>query len=246
MSDFLGFPDRSVVVVTGAASGIGEATAKLASSVGLAVSAWDIDLPRLEKVGAEITAAGGRLQALEVDISDTAAAASAFAKAGAELGPVGLLVNNAGPTSTLDLGFQNGVSKSLGVLGTVTEAWLRTDGAHDGVVVNVASVAGTLTGAGMMSWYPAAKAGIAGYTRWLAAKRPAGIRANAVAPGSTVTPRNQTEGTAEGERIKARIPMRAFAQPRDIAAAIIFLLSPAAGHINGVLLPVDGGTTVAW
>ena len=247
MHDFLGFPDASVVVVTGAGSGIGAATAALAAAAGLAVSVWDRDVAAAREIVDRIVSSGRQAQAVGLDVTDEGAVRTAFAACEARLGPVGLLVNNAGPANTDDLTFHEGIADTLGCAGTVLAAWLETDGAENGAVVNVASVCGTMSGGGASAWYPAGKAGIAGYTRWLAVHRPRGIRANAVAPGATSTPRTKTvlEGP-EGRRLLASNPMRCFAQPADVAASVLFLLSPAAGHINGVVLPVDGGLSLAW
>jgi NAD(P)-dependent dehydrogenase (short-subunit alcohol dehydrogenase family) len=237
--DFLRFRAGDVLVVTGGASGIGRATVMGAVALGLRVSAWDLDVKGLRGLEEEL---GGQVAGREVDISDPDAVATAFEQVGATLGPVGLLLNNAGPASTSDLGFTRGVAASLGALGSVTEAWLRHEGSAGGSLVNIASVAGTIVAAGKQSWYPAAKAGISGYTRWLSVNRPNGIRANAVLPGSTLTPRTAANlETDAGKAVTARNPMGRPAAPEDVAAAVLFLLSPAAAYINGVLMPVDGG-----
>jgi NAD(P)-dependent dehydrogenase (short-subunit alcohol dehydrogenase family) len=115
-------------------------------------------------------------------------------------------------------------------------------------VVSLASVAGNFQGGGqtISPFYPASKTGIAGYTRWLATKYGGKPRANAVAPGMTLTPRTIPfmQNPAISENV-ARIPLGRPGYPEELAAAILFLLSPAASYINGVLLPVDGGWAVA-
>ena len=104
---------------------------------------------------------------------------------------------------------------------------------------------GPITGGGAADWYPTAKAAITGYTRYLAVNRPNGIRANTVAPGFTATPRT-TEflGSDAGRAAIARTPLGRAAAPAEIAGPVLFLLSEAASYVNGVLLPVDGGTVV--
>lgn len=122
--------------------------------------------------------------------------------------------------------------------------WLdrgRQDGA---ALVNVASVAGNVIGTAP-DWYPAAKAGIMGYTRHLATYRIADVRANAVAPGMIDTPRLAGFTASEvGRRALGRIPLGRLGRPGEIAWAILFLLSPLASYINGVLLIADGGWTI--
>lgn len=94
-------------------------------------------------------------------------------------------------------------------------------------------------------WYPATKAAIMGYTRHLAAYRADVVRANAVAPGMTDTPRMAGFSDSDlGQRILSRIPLHRMATPDEIAWGILFLLSPLASYINGILLTVDGGWTV--
>jgi NAD(P)-dependent dehydrogenase (short-subunit alcohol dehydrogenase family) len=108
----------------------------------------------------------------------------------------------------------------------------------------VSSVAGNLIGTAP-DWYPAAKAAIMGYTRHLAACRYADVRANAVAPGMTDTPRLAGFAASEiGQRALQRIPAKRLARPEEISWAILFLLSPLASYVNGILLTVDGGWTV--
>ena len=110
--------------------------------------------------------------------------------------------------------------------------------------MNVSSVAGNVIGTAP-DWYPAAKAAIMGYTRHLAAYRSDDVRANAVAPGMTDTPRLRGFTASDvGQRVLQRIPLHRLGTPEEISWAILFLLSPLASYINGVLLTVDGGWTV--
>jgi len=127
----------------------------------------------------------------------------------------------------------------------VTTAWLALGRREGDAVVNVSSVAGNITGAGAEPWYPSAKAAIAGFTRYLALRRPGGIRANAVAPGLIDTPRMVAYMDSDAAKsMIARNPMGRAGRPDDVGATICFLLSPAASYINGVVLPVDGGAQV--
>ena len=183
----------------------------------------------------------------EVDTADEAAVRRGLEKSVAALGSCSFLVNNAGPAQDSELGFGDGVAKALSSYGLVTETWLAGPGSNGGTVVNVASVAGNLQGTGAQPWYSAARAGIAGSTRWLATKRPSGIRANVILRGSTYTARTAARlDSADGAAHIARIPMGRAGEPHDVARAVLFLLAPASEYINGACLPVDGAMSLVW
>ena len=243
--DFLGFADDAVVIVTGAAHGIGQAVARAAARQGLAVAAWDLDGDAVEALATELRTDGAFALGLAVDVTDDGQVEHALQHSTDALGPIGLLVNNASPSSYGDTPFAEGLLGAVDSARRVTEAWLSRAGAREGSLVNVSSVAGALTGGGAVDWYATAKAGLVGYTRYLAVHRPQGIRANAVAPGFTRTRRTVDLFASEAGRANIeRNPLRRPAEPEEIAAPIIFALSPAASYVNGVLLPVDGGTVV--
>ena len=240
--DFLKFPPDVVAVVTGAASGIGRAVVHELLELGVRVAGWDIAAEGLEALGRELEAYGDLYRGYRVDVCDRDLIATAFRETERDLGAVGLLVNNAGPPSTTPFRFDEGIAASLGSMYRVTEEWLATTGCTGGSLVNVASVSGTILGVGPTEWYVAGKAGIAGYTRYLALNRPCGIRANVIAPGIVETPRTKDLiESAAGRAAMSRNPMGRLGRPSDVAAAIVFLLSPASEYVNGVLLPVDGG-----
>lgn len=239
----LTFDAGDVVVVTGGASGIGRAIAHLAGGAGLHVAIWDRDADGAAAVADEVAADGGRASAMACDVGDDDAVATAW-EATAALGEVARLVNNAGPPSSAPLAFDEAVALSVGSVRRVTEQWLT--GAPSGSsVVNVASIAGTFI-ATDCDWYTAAKAGIAGYTRYLAVKRADRCRANVVAPGYVDTPRIRASGfadTATGRAMIDRIPLGRVADPVDVAEVVLFLLSDQARYVTGALLPLDGGVT---
>jgi NAD(P)-dependent dehydrogenase (short-subunit alcohol dehydrogenase family) len=232
---------RDTVVVTGAGSGIGRAIAVLAARAGLRVCAWDLVADSVARTVEELTAAGGEGLAVVADVTDREAVRAGFAAAG---GPVRYLVNNAGPASSSELGFDDALAQSAGSVHLVTSAWLALEPPEGSAVVNIASVAGNFVGTDS-AWYSAGKAAIAGYTRHLATRAAPRVRANAIAPGFIATPRMATFAETDlGRDLIGRNPMRRAGRSEDVAAAALFLLSPLADYVNGVLLPVDGGWMV--
>jgi NAD(P)-dependent dehydrogenase (short-subunit alcohol dehydrogenase family) len=251
----LGFDPADVVIVTGAGSGIGRATARHAGRLGLAVVAWDIHADGVEATAAAIRAAGGRALAVTADVADQAQVDAAFDRS-AEFGVARYLVNNAGPASASDIEFDRAVTMAVGSMRRVAAGFLARGaglagaalaGAAPGAalaLVNVSSVAGNVIGTAP-DWYPAAKAAIMGYTRHLAAYRADEVRANAVAPGMIDTPRLRGFAASDtGQRALGRIPLHRLGSPDEVAWTILFLLSPLASYVNGALLTVDGGWTV--
>jgi NAD(P)-dependent dehydrogenase (short-subunit alcohol dehydrogenase family) len=249
----LGFSPSDTVIVTGAGSGIGRATAINAAAAGLAVAAWDLNPDGVAATVRDIETGGGKALAVTADVTDDSQVSAALAtsaqfgaprpEAQANQAPR-YLVNNAGPASATQLGFDQAILAGVGSMRRVTTAWLDHGPAHDAALVNVASVAGNLI-ASAPDWYPATKAATAGYTRYLASYRADVIRANAVAPGLTDTPRMAGFADSDlGQRILSRIPLHRMATADEISWAILFLLSPLASYVNGILLTVDGGWTI--
>lgn len=242
----LGFQGDDVLVVTGGASGIGLAAAEAAVSLGLRVVIIDLDEPRALAAADRLKDRGGRTIAFAADTADERAVERVLSQATDTFGALRYLVNNAGPPSSSNLTFNQGIERAIGSINVVTEAWLQRV-AEGGSVVHVASIVGAILGTGSAHWYAASKAAICGYSRFLAVSRPKGIRSNTVAPGQVATPRNlQWLASGAGQATVERNPMKRAASPAEVAAAILFLCSPAAAYINGVLLPVDGGLTLTW
>ena len=242
-ADF-GFSAGDVIVITGAGSGIGRATAIRACELGLRVSGWDLSESGLQETAALVRAVGGDLHTVLGDVSSDEVVREGMESVRSALGPVRYLHNNAGPSAGAPLGFDDALKVSVGSVRRITEAW-AAQGLPDGAAMAVTtSVAGNLVGT-EVDWYSAAKAALMGYVRHLAAHRGREFRANGVAPGMTDTPRLKGfAASGRGQAVLERIPLQRMADPDDIAYAVLFLLSPLASYINGVFLPVDGGWTV--
>jgi 2-hydroxycyclohexanecarboxyl-CoA dehydrogenase len=246
--------DGRTVLVTGGASGIGAATARLLAAEGARVAIGDLNEVGASELAAELEGHGCRM-----DVTDTASVRDAVASIERQLGPVDVLVNNAGT----DL-FSYFVNSDEGlwdfVLGVNLRGVLAVTHAvlpgmqerRAGSIVNVASEAGRVGSQGS-SVYSAAKAGVIGFTKAIARESARyRVRCNAVAPGPIETPllnaAPQLLGEL-GERLKQgmvnQTVMQRSGEPEEVAAAIAFLASDEAAHITGASLPVDGGYTAA-
>ena len=245
-------PRGTVAIVTGAGSGIGQAASILAARQGLKVAAWDLSAEGAQRTLDRAGEHADSIVPIIGDVSDESAVTQAMAETVARLGQPALLVNNAGPTILgAPLGFSRALDAAVGSVQKVTEAFLAAKLGPGASVVNIAAVAGAIAGGTSndpptVGWYPAAKAAIAGYTRWCATEYATTCRFNAIAPGGPIeTPRNRR--ALEGEEMKARIarnPMRRAGTAEELAAGILFLWSPAASYVNGALLVIDGGLTL--
>lgn len=240
----LGFTTGDAVLITGAGSGIGRATAVHAAELGLAVSLWDLNPTGLQETAERVRGSSSSVHTWVADVSDDAAVEAGFADAARALGTIRYLHNNAGPASSSDIPFDRALEICVGSVRRMTQAWSAAGPGDGAAMVATTSVAGNLVGTDN-AWYSASKAAIMGYVRHLAAHRATEFRSNGVAPGMTDTPRLAGfAGSETGQRVLTRIPLNRMATADDIAWATLFLLSPLAGYINGVFLPVDGGWTV--
>lgn len=243
-----------VAVVTGAARGIGAATASRLAADGAAVAVLDLDPDAAAPAVAAITSAGGRAIAVGADVSDEAAVNAAFERVAGELGPVGVLINNAGVTRDNML-FKMSAQEWDLVMGVhLRGAFLCSKAAQRhmvdakwGKIVNTSSVS-ALGNRGQAN-YSAAKAGLQGFTRTLAIELgPFGINVNAVAPGFIAT--EMTDDTAKRIGVDPEVlreetakltPLRRVGAPEDIANVAAFLCSEDASFITGQTIYVDGG-----
>ena len=238
-----GFGDDAVVI-TGAGSGIGRATAMVCASLGLRVAVWDIAEDTGRAAIDALASTGAKTHLVITDVSDPTAVESAFAETIAALGPVRYLVNNAGPRAADPHSFDEGMRLGAGSVELMTRMWMATTPPADAAIVNVASVAGNIAGTDP-AWYGANKAAIMGYTRAMAVALAPNVRVNAVGPSLVNTPRTSKWTDSDLGRHWAEVnPLQRWAVADDIAYPIVYLLSPLAGYINGVLLLVDGGQTL--
>jgi len=246
---------NQVAVVTGGARGIGRATARLLAHHGAAVCVnYAVQSDAAEALVAEISTAGGRAIAVAADVADSAAVEAMVARTEAELGPVTILVNNAGVSwqGTLDTYDPEQVARMrrVNVDGVIhaTRAVMGTMRARRyGRIVNMASIAGIGTALSGNAFYAATKAEVVILTRRFALELGQhGITVNAVAPGFVRTDMTQRgRGAADWpgteERFAARAMMGRIGEPEDIANAVVFLASPESGWITAQVLTVDGG-----
>jgi 3-oxoacyl-[acyl-carrier protein] reductase len=244
-----------VAIVTGAASGMGRATAHLFADEGAKVAVIDLGAERVQKVVDEITGAGGTAQGWELDVSDRDAVHRVVEEIRTALGPIDILVNNAGIAvggswaqtedeyltawrRTFDVDLDAHVLMIQACL-----ADLKRNG--DGRVVNIASTEGLGATAGN-SPYVAAKHGVIGLTRGLAVELGReGVTFNCICPGPIKT--GMTAGIPDDMKDKfarRRVPLRRYGEPEEVAQMTLSLVLPAASYCNGVVIPVDGGMTI--
>lgn len=237
-----------VAIVTGAGKGIGRACALTLAQAGADVALTARTQADLEKVAAEIRAMGRRAIVVAGDISQEATMDTLVAETLKSLGKITILINNAGgagPNSPLKMG---GNDFSAVLAWNVTPAYMMIQKtakamreAGGGAVVNISSVAARYAQK-HFSAYGAAKAALNQMTRNLAQDFGPAIRINAIEPGTIMTEALAPFLTPErNERMLASTPMGRLGQPEDIAAAALFLVSPASAWITGKILGVDGG-----
>jgi len=239
----------SVALVTGAGRGIGRAIALSLAAAGADVVVNDFaDEAACAAVVAEVEALGRRGLVVMADVADEEQVGAMIDRAEADLGPLSIVVNNAGITRDnvvmmMDSGdFDSVVATHLrGTFLVSKAAARRMFRRRAGCIINLSSVVGRRGNAGQAN-YAAAKAGIIGLTKSLAKELGArGVRVNAIAPGYIDTPMTQALPEETRKLIVDATPLKQIGSAGDVAGAVVYLASPQARFITGVTLPVDGG-----
>lgn len=240
-----------VVLITGAARGIGEATAVRFAEEGAKVVVTDIGIENLQEVTQKVTELGTEVRAFHMNVTDRANVEEVVAEVIKAFGKIDVLVNNAGITADAQLlkmeeaDFDKVIDVNLkGVFNcgqTVAKLMAENGG---GVILNASSVVGLYGNFGQTN-YAATKWGVIGITKsWAKELGRKGIRVNAVAPGFTMTPMVEKMPDKVIDMMKGKSPLGALATSRDIANAYLFLASDEAAFITGTVLSVDGGVVL--
>lgn len=247
-----------VAFVTGGAQGIGKGISQELGANGFRVAVADLQLAAAEETAAGIVAAGGQAVAVQVDVTDTASVLAAIKSVTESLGPIEVVVNNAGwddfmnfvDTSEefwdriLNINFKGALRVIHAVVpGMIERGWGR--------VINIGSDAGRV-GSSLEAVYSGAKGGIIAFTKTLAREvATTGVTANTVCPGPTDTPALRKFADNAGQNAEKvisgmtrAVPMKRLAQPDDIAAAVTFFASEGTSYITGQTLSVSGGLTM--
>lgn len=240
--------DQQVVLVTGGAAGIGEATVRAFLEEKAIVCIWDVNEEKGRELTEELTAKGHQVYFANVDVTSLEKVENAVAQIVKDVGSIDVLINNAG--ITMDRSFlkmdaatwQKVIDVNLtGVFNCAKAvAPIMVEGGK-GVILNASSVVGLYGNFGQTN-YVATKAGVIGMTKTLARELGRkGIRVNAIAPGFIATEMVQKMPEKVIEGMVAKTPIGRMGAPEDIANAYVFLASDKASFITGTVLSVDGG-----
>jgi len=243
--------DGQVAIVTGAGRGIGAGSALALAECGADIVLAARTQTQLDEVAAQVEALGRKAITVACDLSDLDAVGRLAEVAKAELGRIDVLVNNVGGTMPrplmdtsprfLEEAFHFNVATAHALVRASVPTMLETDG---GAIVNIASVIGRVAGRGYVG-YGTAKGALIHYTKLISKDLAPRIRVNAVGVGSTTSALDIVTSTPElKETMESMTPMRRLGTVEDIATAVAYLATPAAGYVTGKTLEVDGGIDV--
>jgi 3-oxoacyl-[acyl-carrier protein] reductase len=240
-----------VAIVTGAAQGIGFATASRFLAEGARVVIADISAPAVAQAVQSLGGEGDRLRGIAVNVTDRASLDAMVAAVLAAFGRIDILVNNAGITrdarlqNMTDEQFDQVIDVNLRGVFQATQSVLPSMLAQGaGVILNASSVVGLYGNFGQTN-YAASKFGVIGFVKtWARELGPKGIRCNAVCPGFIDTPLLASMPDKVIEQMTSRVPLRRLGRPEEVASAYAFLASDDAAYVNGAVLEVGGGLTV--
>jgi NAD(P)-dependent dehydrogenase (short-subunit alcohol dehydrogenase family) len=244
-----------VALVTGASRGIGRAVAQALARAGAAVACGARSVDQVRTAAAEIEAAGGRAVGLRMDVTQSVEIADAVAEAERALGPIDVLVNNAGITlekrsaDLTDEDWDTVLTTNLTAIFRCIRAVAPGMIARGrGKIINLGSMYGRI-GVPRYAAYCASKAAVGGLTRSLAAEWARhGIQVNCLAPGyiNTDIPREAMADERSRALLLSKVPARRIGEPEEAAALAVYLASPASDFMTGQTVYLDGGQTIAW
>lgn len=242
-----------VAIVTGGASGIGEATARLLAQDGVKVVIADMNEELAKKTAESIASSGGEAVAYKVNVAKIDECEALVNFAVERFGEVSILVNNAGVVRDTLIPMMTREEWDLVINVNLSGAWNMLKACvrpmmqkRYGRIVNTSSIAGRFGGRGQSN-YAAAKAGLDALTRVLAqevSSKKRNITVNGVAPGMIVTPLSQQVRDLTQDKIVELVPLERYGTPEDVARVIRFLVSEDADYINGQTIVVDGGLSL--
>jgi NAD(P)-dependent dehydrogenase (short-subunit alcohol dehydrogenase family) len=244
----------ALVLVTGAGQGNGRAIAAGVAAAGARVVVTDVRHDTAESAAEEIRATGGEANAYPLDVTDALACAELAQRVAHEIGAANVVVNNAGIIirETIDSpraheNWRQVLDVNVNGIFNVVHAWLPALRKTRGTIINVASIA-SFVGVGGTLGYSPSKGAVKLFTQALARDLASdGIRVNAIAPGVIETPMTAStrEDPARLAGFMMRTPLGRVGHPEELVGPVIFLASPMASYVNGVILPVDGGFLAA-